>query len=646
MAKTIMIQGTMSSAGKSFLAAALCRIFRQDGYRVAPFKSQNMALNSYITRDGLEIGRAQAMQAEAAGIEPTVDMNPILLKPTSQMGSQVIVNGEVLGNMKAMDYYRRKSEFIPAVREAFARLEAEYEVIVLEGAGSPAEINLRDQDIVNMGMAKMAHAPVLLVGDIDRGGVFASLYGTVALLEPEERARIKGLVINKFRGDRTILEPGLRMIEERLGIPVVGVIPMEAVDLDDEDSLSERLTYKGESRQASVEEVGMSRAGVAGVTVEGLDRDRISVARMSGDGLDREPDGARTSAAEERLRISVIRLPHISNFTDFNCLERHPGVDLRYVDRTERLWQPGMSVPPDLILLPGTKNTMADLAWLRESGLETVILRLADEFRVPVIGICGGYQMLGRWLRDPEGVEAAPGTVMRGMGLLPAETVFTGRKTRTQIEGALSGCSKMFFGEEDAGSVGSAGLESAAGLGESAGHGFSGKISGYEIHMGHTRLLSEALENVERNPANAGGCGVMSLTSSENEESAFMRIRLADGRLDGMDRADGQVFGSYLHGLFDNEELTEALLRRLAVRRGLGESWGRGAVIRTESASSYKEKQYDRLADLVRRSLDMDKIYAILEESTREGWDGGEVEEPGENGQNDRIRGNENAGNL
>ena len=241
MAKKIMIQGTMSNSGKSFVAAALCRILRQDGYSVAPFKSQNMALNSYITKDGLEIGRAQAMQAEAAGIAPTVDMNPILLKPTSQMGSQVIVNGEVFGNLRAMDYYRRKTEFIPAVREAFERLESQFDAIVLEGAGSPAEINLRDNDIVNMGMAKIANAPVLLVGDIDRGGVFASLYGTVSLLEPEERARIKGLVINKFRGDVKILEPGLRMIEERLHIPVVGVIPMEQINLDDEDSLSDRL---------------------------------------------------------------------------------------------------------------------------------------------------------------------------------------------------------------------------------------------------------------------------------------------------------------------------------------------------------------------------------------------------------------------
>ena len=331
-AKRIMIQGTMSNCGKSFLTAALCRIFWQDGYRTAPFKSQNMALNSFITRDGLEIGRAQAMQAEAAKAEPSVDMNPILLKPVSHMGSQVIVRGQVAGNWRAMDYYRRKTEFIPVIRQAFDRLSEKYDVVVLEGAGSPAEINLQENDIVNMGMARIADAPVLLVGDIDRGGVFASFYGTVMLLEPEERARIKGLVINKFRGDKGLLEPGLRMIEKRLNIPVVGVIPMEEIEMEDEDSLSERL-----------------------IRTEGAD-------------------------GKELLDIAVVRLPHISNFTDFNVLERWPGVRLRYVARASLLQK------PDLIILPGTKNTMADLAWLRESGMEEGILCLAKEEKTRVIG--------------------------------------------------------------------------------------------------------------------------------------------------------------------------------------------------------------------------------------------------------------------
>ena len=336
MAKAIMIQGTMSNSGKSFLTAGLGRVFMQDGYKAAPFKSQNMALNSYITKDGLEIGRAQAMQAEACGIEPAVDMNPILLKPTSHVGSQVIVNGEVRGNMKAMDYYRDKKKLAADVMKAYNRLDQEYDIIVIEGAGSPAEINLRENDIVNMGMAKMAKAPVLLVGDIDRGGVFAALYGTVKLLEEDEQAMIKGLVVNKFRGDVEILKPGLQMIEERLHIPVLGVVPMEPLDIDDEDSLSDRLTRT-----------------------------------QRGAGLD----------------VAVIHLPHISNFTDFSVFERMDGVSLRYVQK------PGMLGSPDLILLPGTKNTMDDLQWMRESGMEALILRQAEN-KTPVIGICVGFHML------------------------------------------------------------------------------------------------------------------------------------------------------------------------------------------------------------------------------------------------------------
>ena len=514
MAKKIMIQGTMSNSGKSFLAAALCRILKQDGLSVAPFKSQNMALNSYITKDGLEIGRAQAMQAEAAGIAPTVDMNPILLKPTSQMGSQVIVNGEVFGNLRAMDYYRRKIEFIPAVREAFERLESQYDAIVLEGAGSPAEINLRDNDIVNMGMAKIANAPVLLVGDIDRGGVFASLYGTVSLLEPEERARIKGLVINKFRGDVKILEPGLRMIEERLHIPVVGVIPMEQIDLDDEDSLSDRLV--------------------------------------------------RTEV-QEGLDVAVIHLPHISNFTDFNALEHYEGVSLRYVDRTAHLGH------PDLILLPGTKNTMADLKWLRESGLEALIQRLVKEEQVPLIGICGGYQMLGEQLSDPEGVEGEPGSSMRGMELLAAETIFAAEKTRTQTEGTLQELPGIY----------------AACAGQT--------VKGYEIHMGETFRTE-----IETGTGNSD-------ISHENGEIS-PAVRLADGRMDGFVRADGLVFGSYLHGIFDNLEFTGAILNQLAEKKGIS------LTATAKSMEEYKERQYDKLADLVRRSLDMEAVYRIMEE--------------------------------
>ena len=402
MAKSIMIQGTMSNAGKSLLCAGLCRIFRQDGYRVAPFKSQNMALNSFITADGGEMGRAQVVQAEAAGIPPDVRMNPILLKPTTDVGSQVIVNGKVLGNIRAKDYYKRKLEFVPDIMEAYRSLEEEFDVIVLEGAGSPAEINLKQDDIVNMGMAKLADAPVLLVGDIDRGGVFAQLYGTVALLEPDERARIKGTIVNKFRGDVSILEPGIKQLEDLCGVPVAGVVPYLHVDIDDEDSLTERF---------------------------------------------------HTSSQRKLIDVAVIRLPRISNFTDFSPFERYENVSLRYVGKTEDLKD------PDLIILPGTKSTIADLLWLRQSGLEASILKAASA-GVPVFGVCGGFQMLGKRIADPNGVEAAGVTEIAGMGLLDTETVFYGEKVQTQTKGVLSGISGIFRGLN--------GLE----------------YEGYEIHIG------------------------------------------------------------------------------------------------------------------------------------------------------------------
>ena len=493
-AKVIMVQGTMSNAGKSFLVAGLCRVFMQDGYRTAPFKSQNMALNSYITKDGLEIGRAQAMQAEAAGIEPTVEMNPILLKPTSNVGSQVIVNGEVLGNMKAMDYYANKKQLVPEIKKAFERLSGEYDIIVIEGAGSPAEINLKENDIVNMGMARIAKAPVLLCGDIDRGGVFASLYGTVKLLEDEEQSMIKGLIINKFRGDVEILKPGLQMIEEKTGIPVVGVVPLTPLDIDDEDSLSDRLTHTGQKG-----------------------------------GID----------------LAVIRLPHISNFTDFNVFERMDGVSLRYVGSAGELGT------PDLIFLPGTKNTMDDLTWLRESGMETAVLRCAEQ-KVPVVGICGGYQMLGELLEDPDGVEH--GGSMRGMGLLHTKTVFSRAKTRTQIQGRVNTVSIC---------------------GEFAGR----EVQGYEIHMGRTEKTGDCQET----------------------------IYLEDGRLDGLSNPEGTVFGTYLHGIFDYGDLAAMTVSRLMRRKGIDpKNWH-------FDPEEHKRREYDKLADLVRNSLDMKRIYEILE---------------------------------
>lgn len=493
-AKVIMIQGTMSSSGKSFVTAGLCRVFYQDGYKVAPFKSQNMALNSYITKEGLEIGRAQAMQAEAAHIEPTVSMNPILLKPTSNVGSQVIVNGEVYANMSAADYYKNKTAMIPAIMNSYRKLEEEYDIIVIEGAGSPAEINLKDNDIVNMGMAAMVDAPVLLVGDIDRGGVFAALYGTITLLEQEEQNRIKGTIINKFRGDVEILKPGLKMIEEKTNKKVVGVIPMEYIDIDDEDSLSERL-------------------------------DQTS----SKGGID----------------ICVIHLPHVSNFTDFNGFERIAGVSLRYAREVNQLKR------PDLIILPGSKNTMADMKWLRESGMESSILKCSEE-KIPIIGICGGYQLLGKELRDPYNVEY--GGSMRGMGLLDAVTTFEQAKTRTQITGKL--------------------LERFGLLEEIT----STLVSGYEIHMGTTE--------------NLGSCRSL--------------IQLQDGRMDGFVNEQGTVFGTYLHGIFDTQEFLFAIVTHIARKSGVQ------LEKQQNSLEEYKEQQYDKLADLIRRSLDMEYIYSIM----------------------------------
>ena len=483
MAKVIMVQGTMSNSGKSFLVAGLCRIFRQDGYRVAPFKSQNMALNSFITKDGGEMGRAQVVQAEAAGIEPDTRMNPILLKPTTDVGSQVIVNGQVRGNMQAMEYFHRKRDYIPAVLEAYNSLNSEYDVIVIEGAGSPAEINLKQDDIVNMGLAKLVDAPVLLVGDIDRGGVFAQLYGTVTLQSEEDKRRIKGVVVNKFRGDRAILEPGLKTLEELCGVPVAGVVPYIHVDIDDEDSLSERF------------------------------------------GRDKEP---------RLIDIAVIRLPRISNFTDFSPFERYENVSLRYVERARDLRA------PDMIVIPGTKSTIADLQWLRQSGLEASIQKAASGGTL-VFGVCGGYQMLGRTVSDPEHVEAAGVTEINGLGLLEMDTEFRGEKVQTQTRGVFYGVEGMLSG-----------LNGLA-------------YEGYEIHMGRSQQQMPAL------------------TGSRN------------------------VYGSYVHGIFDAPGITDTILKALCARKGVSFD-----ALATFDACGYKERQYDLLADVVRGGLDMSFVYRVL----------------------------------
>lgn len=488
MSKVIMVQGTMSNVGKSLLVAGLCRIMRQDGYRVAPFKSQNMALNSYITEEGLEMGRAQVMQAEAAGINPMVCMNPILLKPTNHTGSQVIVNGEVLGNMSAKDYFAYKKQLIPDIKRAFRKLEESADIIVIEGAGSPAEINLRENDIVNMGLAEMVDAPVLLVGDIDRGGVFAQLLGTLMLLTEEEKKRVKGLIINKFRGDKTILDPGITMLEERGHVPVTGVIPYMDLLLEDEDSLTERFGKK-----------------------------------------------------EERcIDIAVIRYPRISNFTDFNVFEQMPEVSIRYITSVSELHH------PDMIILPGSKNTMGDLKWMRQNGLEAAIKGLSQE--IPVFGICGGYQMLGAWITDPDNVEE--GGTLRGMELLPVMTELQKDKTRCQAQGLINAVNGIF-------SVLS-GLEYA----------------GYEIHMGQTNI-------------------------SGNKKTQAV---VSDGRKN--------VYGTYIHGIFDKGAIANAIVQILAEKKGLPLE---NECI--EDYQSFKEKQYNKLADTLREYLDMEEIYGILKEA-------------------------------
>lgn len=480
-----MVQGTMSNAGKSLLVAGLCRIFKQDGFRVAPFKSQNMALNSFITSEGLEMGRAQVMQAEAAGIPPMVCMNPVLLKPTNHTGSQVIVNGEVLGNMSARDYFAFKKTLIPDIKKSFKKLEEYADIIVIEGAGSPAEINLKQNDIVNMGMAEMVDAPVLLVGDIDRGGVFAQLLGTLMLLEEKEKRRVKGLIINKFRGDKSILDPGIEMLEEKGNVPVVGVVPYMELSLEDEDSLTERFDRKS----------------------EGL------------------------------IDIAVIRYPRISNFTDFNVFEQMPETAVRYVTSISELRH------PDMIFLPGSKNTMGDLKWMRQNGLEAAVKKLAEE--IPVFGICGGYQMLGQEIFDPEGVEE--GGQMRGMELLPVSTVLMPEKKRCQIEGRIERLSGLFHVLSDC------------------------TFKGYEIHMGRTGTEEKIV-----------------VTSDKNEN----------------------IYGSYVHGLFDEGMIANAMVQALAEKKGIEMENGEFEDYRT-----FKDKQYDKLADTLRMYLNMEEIYGMLGEA-------------------------------
>jgi len=466
--RTLMVQGTTSDAGKSTVVAALCRLLKRRGIRVAPFKPQNMALNSAVTRDGGEIGRAQALQAIAAGIEPHTDMNPVLLKPSSDVGAQVIIHGQVRADMNARDYHQYKPVAMGAVLESHARLLAQYETVIVEGASSPAEINLRDRDIANMGFAEAVDCPVVLVADIDRGGVFAHLVGTLSCLSQSERDRVIGFVINRFRGDIKLLEPGLEWLERQTGKPVLAVLPyLHGLFLDAEDAVQAAQANKG------------------------------------------------------AFRVVVPSLPRMSNHTDFDALRAHPDVDLRFVRQGEAI--PGA----DLIILPGSKNTRGDLVWLEAQGWRAQIARHL-RYGGKVIGVCGGFQMLGRTVRDPRGVEGAPG-LSAGLGLLDIETELTREKRLTRVEGVC------------AFSV----------------HETASRVSGYEIHMGVSH-------------------------GAAMETPAFS----IDGRGEGAMSSDGQILGTYLHGLFDHPEACSALLH-----------WAGSRSEHVVDTAQLREASLDRIAD-------------------------------------------------
>lgn len=471
----IMIQGTMSDAGKSVVCAALLRALARRGLRAAPFKAQNMANNSAVTEDGAEIGRAQMMQAEAAGVRADARMNPVLLKPTGESASQVIVCGRAKGTLSAREYYARKAELLPAVLDSFFSLEREFDAVVIEGAGSPVELNLNGDDIVNMGLARMAGAPVLLVGDIDRGGIFAQLCGTLSLLSPKDRERVKGLLVNKFRGDLSLFGEGRKLLQRLAGKPVLGVMPYTKIDIDDEDSLSERLKNKRDG------------------------------------GTD----------------IAVIRLPKLSNFTDFSPFGRARGCAVRYVERAEEFGS------PDLVILPGTKSTIEDLRFLKRSGLAEQVVAAAHR-GIPVFGVCGGFQMLGKSVEDPLGVEG--GGREKGLGLLPVSTVFDGEKCLRETQGVISGLSGIF----------------------SCLNGK--KFSGYEIHMGRSGTDSAVI-------------------------------------------GAGNVYGTYVHGIFDEAEICQSILRALG-----------GDAGELSDARAVREQNYELLADVFEQNTDVSALKKIIEE--------------------------------
>ncbi len=503
MGKKIMLQGTASNVGKSTIVTGLCRIFKQDGYSVVPFKSQNMALNSFITKEGLEMGRAQVSQAEASGLEPIADMNPILLKPSGNHKSQVIVRGKVVGDMSSIEYHDYKLQLMDVLKDTFEELNNKYDITVMEGAGSCAEINLKSRDISNMGMAKIADTPVIIVGDIDRGGVFASIAGTMLLLNEEERKRVKGVIINKFRGRKELLEDGVKMLEDIIKVPVLGVLPYNDIKIEDEDSVTTRF---------------------------------------------------KKSVGIRDVHIEIIRTPHMSNFTDFHIFETQEDVSVRYVDYGESLGN------PDIVIIPGSKSTIDDLKFIRGNGLEEQIKALHKKNKL-IIGICGGYQMLGKKLKDPYHVE---GEIEEydGIGLLDTETVFEVEKTTTQVEAIICEGQNGYLKN----------LENK-------------KITGYEIHMGVT---------------NRG-----SYTS--NLDTITKKLGENVNYTEGSVNKEGNVFGTYIHGIFDEIEFTRALLNNIREMKNLEK-----LDSKVRSYQEFKEKEYDKLANFLRAHLDIAKIYEIM----------------------------------
>jgi adenosylcobyric acid synthase len=502
-AKTLMVMGTSSSVGKSLLVAALCRIFARRGLRVAPFKAQNMSNNAAVCANGDEIGRAQAVQARAAGLEPCADMNPVLLKPEGATRSQVIVLGKPWETLQATRYYERKTALWCIVTGALDRLRAIFDLIIIEGAGSPVELNLKENDIVNMAVARYVDSPVLLVGDIDKGGIFAQLLGTLWLLPPEERALVRGLIVNKFRGDPALFTDGLRILEDRGGAAVLGVVPfLSDLAIPEEDAVA-------------------------------LDAMHIA-----------EPG--------DLLDIAVLRLPHIANFDDFDPLAREPGVRVRYVQNAAALGR------PHALLVPGTKSTMADLAWVRERGLDREIRRLA-EAGIAIVGICGGFQMMGRTIRDPQNVESSL-QMMPGLGLLPVETSFADAKITQQVSARVLDAPGWF--------------RSARGQ----------ALEGYEIHMGRT----------------VGGQAWLEIQPPPDQ---------GPPRSDGATSPEGRIWGCYLHGLFANTAFRRAWLSSLkdGVRVG-PQTEGAPSVLELDAA-------LDRLADAVEAALDMERLQDIVSKS-------------------------------